>query len=283
MLATLTADNGAAAAANTADVVFEIDAGPVVGSTTPTPSPTATPTPTSTLTGVQLVAAARHAPTSAVAGQRTPEVVGLTLTNDGVAAFTGRVAFTLRYADTSSDAPSVDDGSIVRAVHLRTGRSTTVRLPVRSLPAGLAGSYVVTASAALSGDTTGASATAYVGTVDVAAPVTALSVAPVPPIGHVNTGQTYPVTVTLTNSGNVPAVGRATLMPGLSIDGATLDVTGSRSTVRHINLKPGRSVRLRVRLAVPTDATLGNRYVGVNVAFDDTVTTAVSHGVVDVL
>jgi hypothetical protein len=241
--------------------------------TSPTPTPTPTPARQALPPSPIQVTSVSSPAGNVIDGARGTTKV--TLTNEGVVTYNGGVTVTL-YASTD-DSVSADDATLVTLelpkVKLAAGKSKVVKLAF-TYPANLpGGSYQLIAAAdATNTGTATASAVApsavavTPAVVDLAAGFntdTAISVKP---------GQNDTAVITVTNTGNVAAVGTVDLTLLASLD-SVLDASDAilgSLTGRSINLAPGKSATLRVRFAAPTDATPGDYQLIASVASSTT-------------
>ncbi len=190
--------------------------------------------------------------------------VKLTLTNTSDSRFSGPVKITL-YASTDSSASS-DDATIatitVSKITIRSGHSKTLTLHF-DYPAGVtAGSYYVIAAIDATATNT-ATAQAVSSTVvsitppvvDLAATFTGVSSIKVDP-GHRDSA-----TITITNLGNVTALGSLNLALYASTDSAldTSDTLLNTITNRKVKIRAGKSIKLHIHFTAPLGLS-GGKY-----------------------
>jgi subtilase family serine protease len=231
--------------------------------TSPTPTPTPTPTPAPQVlppSPIQVTSVSSPGGSVIDGAHGTTKV---TLTNTGSDTYSGGVTVTL-YASADGSV-SADDATLVTLelpkLKLAAGKSKVVKLSFTyptSLPGG---SYqlIAVADATNTGTATASgvapSAVAVTPAIlDLAAAFNtdaAISVKP----GHNETA-----VITLTNTGNVAAVGTVDLNLLASLDSVldASDVILGSLTGRAINLAPGKSVTMKVRFAAPVDGTPGD-------------------------
>lgn len=229
-------------------------------------SPTAAPTPTPTPTLSPISAFFSQSPTTAVL-EGSSGSVKLRLTNTGTTQYVGSVTVTL-YASSDATVSSNDTQLLQRTFsNLKlNGQSSKVETLKFTYPQAITpGSYDLLAqtTAAAAIDTTPtvnvtpAKVSIEPATVDLA---TAFSTAG--PIG-VNPGTAENVFVTITNDGNVTATGTLGLNLYSSTD-QTLDVSDQllTSVTNHtINIRAGKSLKLRLHFVPPTGKSGGSYFL----------------------
>jgi hypothetical protein len=187
--------------------------------------------------------------------------IKLSLMNNTSSAFSGPVTITL-YLSTDA-ALSTDDTALppitLPKVNIRAGAAKISNLRFDYPGGAMAGQYYIIAS--ISASTTAAAAEA------VSATAVALSPASVDlatafkndsPI-VVNSTRGNSVTITLTNDGNVTAIGTIALQLYAS-DNTLVDSTAEalgKLLTRTIHLRAGHSITLHLRFAAPTDKVSG--------------------------
>jgi uncharacterized repeat protein (TIGR03803 family) len=248
---------GGSAVGGGGGVLFEL----TLGSTTPTPTPTPTGPLSAALTGALPT-------TSLIAGQKASLTQKLTFTD--TAAITENVSVELFLSSgTTVDASSVAlPPAVPKRINLKAGKSMPISLKVTSIPTGTAnGTYHVVAQATNATGTAIDAASA--GTVTVAPAQIDLSGAFVKATRTVKNGKSLSVTFTLTNAGDVPAVGSLPIQIDLST-ADTDDQDLNLAQIGHpINVKPGKRVTVTVKddvLAVPN----GTYFVFVQLDPDNT-------------
>ena len=123
-------------------------------------------------------------------------------------------------------------GKFTESVALKAGKAKTVTLRLKSLPMSLpAGTYHVLAEVV--DPTSGTALVAAAATVTAAAPVVTLAASAAVHPTAVKSGKTVTVTLTVTNSGNIPAAGNIAVTIASSSDGTAAGVTGTLTTLTH--------------------------------------------------
>ena len=214
-------------------------------------------------------------PTAVVTRTSARGSVAVTLTNGSAATYQGTGTVTL-YAVAGAgagDAPGTPIAHVTRRLSLRAGRPATVSVPVRGLVLP-AGTYAVVARVV---DASGGTSTAATDMplvvsgehVSLSATVTAAPASVMP-------GETIGLTLKLTNGGNMPSTGLATLGVFLSADGSSLTLplaaVAKRLTVR----AGGPAVTVRLRVRVPPTAAAGTLYPLVTVVQPNAMARAVA-------
>jgi hypothetical protein len=222
------------------------------------------------------IVTASTVPAHVVGGSKVHGNATITLTNVTPATITGAVTINL-FA--SPDA-NVADGVMVTAIphkHLKVKSQQTVKLKVsiKALPATLAdGSYILLAQAI---DPNGNASSARMGpSVSVAAPFVQLAASGVSAVkpAAIAAGKKGTVSLVITNNGNVPTTGKAMVNVALSTDGQTpADALVTQSV--NLVVKPGRSKKMSLHLAIPATQAAGMYFPYVSVTQNGSTTMAV--------
>lgn len=220
----------------------------------PTTSPLApsllSPVPTATLVSGQKVKTIRQA---------------VRLTNSGSSTLSGAVSVSLTLSTSASGTSNdVAVGMISRNVKLKMGKSVTLPVLIKSIPANLQGAYYLRAT--VTDPSLKVNAVASAATVNIRPPVIDLTGAFIALATSAKSGKKLPMTFSVTNLGNVPATGPLTVDVSLSdttlIDSTT--VTFDDLTRPHVNIKPGGVLRIHLSAAIPAN-TPANAYVIVQI------------------
>jgi probable HAF family extracellular repeat protein len=214
-------------------------------------------------------------PTTVVSGQRiAPIAQTVTLTNSGATTVSGPVTVNLQL---STDSSGASGGQVVatatlRRVNLRPGQRLRVPMAFRSIPAGLNGDLFVLAQVIDPAAATSLASSPT--TISSQAPVIHLTGAVKVVPATVRAGRKGVVSLTVTNQGNVPAVGPLGIDLFLSATGAIDAASQDLGTVqRQIRIQPGRKSVLQIARTIP--AGLSGSYIVIaqlsdpNSAFND--------------
>jgi hypothetical protein len=157
-------------------------------------------------------------------------------------------------------------------LNLASGKSHALPLTfAKSIPSGVApGTYNVLLTAT---DPTGATQTTTAQQLTVLSPVVDLTGAFAKAPTAAKAGRKVPFAFTITNSSaaNVAAVGSVQIEFESSPDGLLADASPLESITKRVNLKPGKSVRLTVSLALSTTSFVVADVEPGNVAFPNDV------------
>ena len=204
-------------------------------------------------------------PAAVVAGSKLKLSLPLAITDGGGAAEKGTVTVNL-YASTDATLDGGDTlvATIARAVSIKAGRATTVKLALTSLPASLAeGTYHLLAQVV---DAAGFAQTAASGgTVTVAAPFTdpKLTVTRVTGPTTLSAGGKGhgSALLTLADGGNVPLSGSVTVTLYLTADGA-VDAAAPvvRTVVERVDIPAGKAKTVSVPLSTIPATLVAGRY-----------------------
>ena len=211
-------------------------------------------------------------PAAVVAGSKLKLSLPLAITDGGGAAEKGTVTVNL-YASTDATLDGGDTlvATIARAVSIKAGRATTVKLALTSLPASLAeGTYHLLAQVV---DAAGFAQTAASGgTVTVAAPFTdpTLSFARLTGPTTLSAGGRAhgSALLTLADGGNVPLSGSVTVTLYLTADGA-VDAAAPvvRTVVERVDIPAGKAKTVSVPLStIPATLVAGSYQFAASVA-----------------
>ena len=218
-------------------------------------------------------------PSAAAVGARLRGTARVTIANAGPGLLTGTSTVALFASTTGGvDAASVRVGVARRRATLAAGQSATVAVPVGrvALPAG---TYALLAQVTAADGTV---TTATVGPTVAVAPAAVSLSAAVAVTSTAIAGRALPVTLSLTNAGNVSATGRATVTVALSLDGGG-DTVPVATVHPRLSVRPGTAatpVRLAVRL--PADVAGSRYFVRVTVLVAGTSAVAVTADPIDI-
>ena len=174
------------------------------------------------------------------------------ITNNGPGDLVGKTTIALQLSpDPMEGGDAVTVGSVVRSLNLKVGKSVSVGLGFHSLPVSLTGDLYVLAEVT---DHSGVSAFASSsGTISVTAPTIDLEPLAVAPPSNAKPGNREVTRVTITNLGNVPAVGNlgVDLQASSSgtIDSSSIDLG---TTSRHISVGPNKKATISVPAVFPS-------------------------------
>ena len=193
-----------------------------------------------------------------VAGGRiTP--IAQTLTFTATSAFSGTVTVNLQFSLTNSfNSANPTVATITRKLNLKAGRNLKVPVAVRSLPAGLSGTYYLVGQLTDSSDLTATAASSQ--TVGIVPPTIDLSGGFAFFPSSAKAGKKTHVTLGITNYGSVVARGSLPVEIFSSTSGA-LDSTAVLldQIARPVAIQPGKSTKLVV--VIPTPTTAGSYYL----------------------
>lgn len=223
-------------------------------------------------------------PTSIIAGSKTKISQTLTITNPASAPFSGSATTELFLStDSTVDADSIAlPGSTSKSLTLQAGKKFSEKLSLASLPTSIpSGTYHLVAQVtdAIGDTTTGASA----GTVTIAPPQIDLGVAYKKFVATGKLGKPYTETLTISNSGNIAAAGPLSIVIDASPDGNLSDGVQVASLPKTINIKPGKSITVPVKVTASSAGTAfliaqidpANTFADVNLANNLVVSPAV--------
>lgn len=201
-------------------------------------------------------------PAQSVSGARTPAVASILLSNDGNIPSRGLITEQLYLSPDGS----VADGTLVHTtgqlLFLFVGNQVAIRVPLVQIPVGLLGEYYLVG--VITGRTGATTTIASTSTYDIlpgAATISARINFVRPATINPDTSKSAAVSVTLTNTGNIPAGGAAdpfALTLGLTSDDGTQTIpleTFSSAIV----LNPGQSktVKLKFKSSLLASVTAG--------------------------
>ena len=174
-------------------------------------------------------------------------------------------------ADSTFDASDTPLISVNKNITIKPGKSKTIRVNVKALPAGVAaGSYFIVGQ--VTDSSGGISTMATAATLNVIAPTIDFSgvFKKSPSIGHV--GKPLVASITVSNSGNVAAIGMLPIQVN-SFDGTSNLLVGNLS--QKINIKPGKSETFAMKNLIATTAGDYNLFITLdpNNTFGDIDTT----------
>jgi hypothetical protein len=182
-----------------------------------------------------------------IGGQHIRGIARLVITNNGNVPLKGKAPVVLSLVNSTGGSVGSPVASIRRNLSISAGRSVTLVIPIRALPAVPAAGYWLLASVTDPFDSAVNTSVAQShDPIAVAAPVIALSAAfPRVTAATENGG----AVITITNSGNVDDVSKFKAVVGLATDAAGQDIVGSGAgiiLVRPIRVRAGKSARLSV-------------------------------------
>jgi hypothetical protein len=196
-------------------------------------------------------------PSAVVGGSKSKATAVVKISNTGNIASNGLTTAGI-YASPdglASDATLI--ASVTRKLNIKSGGSASVSVPLKLIPATLDGSYTIIAevtdpNSAVTGTPTGTTVDIAPPFVSIHASSAAISAASVTP------GNTTALTITLDNTGNIPATGQATIAIGLSTDGVTqsIDIT---TLLKTITLPVDKPVVVHLKFLIP-DSTAAGMY-----------------------
>lgn len=201
-------------------------------------------------------------PAQSVSGARTPAVAAILLSNDGNIASQGLITEQLYLSPDGS----VANGTLVQTggqlIFLDVGEQIGIRLPLVQIPAGLSGAYyLVAVITGRTGATTTITSAATYSIEPGAAAISAAINSFTPTTVNPSSSQACTVSVTLTNTGNIPAGGAAepfTLMLGLtSADGTQTISLQSFSSAILLNPGHSKTVKLKFRSSLLASVSAG--------------------------
>lgn len=186
-----------------------------------------------------------------VVGQKTKVAQSLVLSNSGTAALseTASVAYYLSVSGSVGSNAIALPGTVNKALKLKPGAKSALRFKLASVPSGIAsGSYYIVAQITAGGTTTDV-ATASTLTVEPAQ--INLTGAFVKASPTVKNGKAAPITISVTNDGNIPAIGALPIQLDLSTTGIgdpspiALPLTDYR-----LKLQPGKTAKVALHAVI---------------------------------
>ena len=217
-----------------------------------------------------LGAAAGHIPASVVSGAKLKSVLPIALTNTSAAVVKGTATVTI-YA--SSNAFSVTGATVLatltKNISLKSQKSLRLKMKVSSLPLSLPdGVYTILVQVT---DPSGMTRLDAIGGM---VKVAAAFVLPVASLGSITPAAVAPgkhaaVTLSIANSGNTLASGAMTISLVLSLQGLS-PVAGQTllSQTKGVKIKPGATLRLKLRFLIPASLPSGQYTPLVSVTLD---------------
>jgi hypothetical protein len=203
--------------------------------------------------------------TTFVAGQKIKPIQEIVkLTNTSNSTISGKVSVTLTLSPTAggaAGAPVV--ASYSKSLVLKSGKNDTIHLQIKSIPAGLDGSYYVRAAIVDPSSDTNAVASATA--IHVAPASIDLTGAFVSPPTSAAIGKDTVLTFSVTNLGTTAAVGPLTIDIDTS-DAAHIDsstATFDVVTIKKIDLKPGGDTKIHIKKAIAAGLPSPFYFVGV--------------------
>ena len=216
-------------------------------------------------------------PATLVSGAKVKKSVPITVTNTTSATIRETVTIAL-YASTSAGSVTgaTPIGTLTKKLVIKPQKSTKLKISVATIPASLpAGSYYVIAQLT---DAQNATSLASVpGVVTVAAPFIApvLAVGPVLP-AIITAGKHGSLLVTVTNNGNIDAVGSLSTQINPSLDGVSpLPGQTLGTQVLKVKIKHGGFARFRLKVNVPLGLATGSYIPLVTITLDGVNASAI--------
>lgn len=202
---------------------------------------------------------------SYISGQQSPGLsIPVNLANNGTGTARGVediVLFASTDTTVSPDDAQLTPTPVKRAIAIGAGRNTTLKIPIKSLPANLNGSYFVIA------DVTGKFSSSAVSanqvsitpaTVDLSAAITR-----VPRTARLN--GFVPVTLAVTNNGNINAKAKIEIDFAASPNADGSSGTSLGATQRAVLIRPGKTTTMHFSVKIPIGSPSGNQFITANV------------------
>ena len=203
-------------------------------------------------------------PGSEIAGVVVNDRIGVNISDNDVVKAHGKATIAL-FASVdqtlSSDDAQLQDASVV-PVNIAPGRNHTFKIRVKSFPQNLNGTYYILAEVTGTGVNPAIASSTSTIAIEQAEIDLANTAVSAPLNGHA--GHHIPVTVHLTNDGNIPAKGPLAVAFSLSATQDGASPVSLATLTRHINLKPGVSTVLHFSVPLALGIPTGNEYVVVN-------------------
>ncbi len=198
-------------------------------------------------------------PTAVVAGSKTPMVARVSITNNGNSNYVGSTKVEILTSPDGTAADGTVFQTSLKTLSIRAGKIASVTVPLRNYPMVAEGNYFIVARVT---DSLGDVATAdSATTVNIAAARTDLMTRIIAIPATATAGKPFNVTLNLTNAGNNVVTG----VLQIAFSGSTAsDGTGPvafPTVSTKINLKPGQSKPLHLKVTMPTTVTPGNLYL----------------------
>jgi hypothetical protein len=195
-------------------------------------------------------------PSSVVAGQKVKVNPIITFTAVG-AAFKGTVNESLYLSAVGApfDTTAIAlPQSLTKTLNLKSGAHSTLHVRLASLPASIPhGTYELLVNVTEPGDVTAFAAAGQTITIGAPQVVLAGGVLKIP--ATAKAGKPLPVTISVSDNGNVPATGSLPLLVYASPDGVLADAQQLSSQNHKISIKPGKTVHITLgKLLAPTTA-----------------------------
>jgi hypothetical protein len=195
-------------------------------------------------------------PATVIAGQKIKASPTITFTAIGT-SFKGSISEALYLSPASGvfDPTAIAlPQSLTRSVNLKSGAHQTIHVKLASIPASIPnGTYKLVVNITEPGGVTAFAAASQ--TITVAPPeiVLAGSVAKIP--ATAKAGKPLPVTISVSDTGNIAAVGSLPMIVYASPDGMLADAQQLSSQSHRISIKPGKTLRFALaKLVAPTTA-----------------------------
>ena len=208
-------------------------------------------------------------PAAVVAGQKAKAAVSVLVTNAGTGLLNGPVTVRLLASqDATAAAGDAEIATVTKKLKLRPGQSKAIKVKVGSFPTVADGDYFVVADVAggagvTEGNTSNNQA-ATTSKVTIAAPFVDLTGATNTPLKAARAGRKSTLVLDVTNAGNTPATGAATVRLTLAPQAGggspvTVDVPAK------LKIKPGATAKLKLKFVVPADLAAGTYNVSADI------------------
>jgi uncharacterized repeat protein (TIGR03803 family) len=200
-------------------------------------------------------------PTTIVSGSKVRAQANLSIRNSGNIAVNGPVTIELDAVPAGSSIGSVPITSVTRRLVIPPGHSTTVIVPLTSIPSGLSGMYNIAAQ--VTDPMGGTSRFSSTSTYTISPPVVTLNATIdsfEPTTFSATSEMRGSVSVTISNNGNIP-VGGNSVTDGFEINLGLVSQDGSQmvlmeSFARAMLLNPGQSRALKLSFSTTTPMPL---------------------------
>ena len=200
-------------------------------------------------------------PSAVIAGVKANDKISVNVANNDVNRAKGRISITL-FASLDNTL-SVDDAQIqpatIAGIAIAPGHNHSYKINVKTFPQNLSGNYFILANVAGTGVNTQVGASITQANVLPAFRDLAGTVLSAPGNGRV--GHKIPVTVQVTNSGNIPAKGSLGVEFGLSLSNAGTSPVALGTLSKPISIKPGQSKVIHFSVPLAVGLPTGNQYI----------------------
>ena len=205
-----------------------------------------------------------------VGGSKTSAVAVIKIANSGNVPSTGTTVVGIYASPDGTNSNTTLINSISKKFAIRADGFITVTVPLKQLPASLNGTFKLLAMVTdpKSVVTTAPSATAVTFAPPfVAFNTSSISVTP----STVAIGKTVSMSVTVQNTGNIPATGPATIVLGVSSDGLS-QLSQLTTITRPVSIAPGKTTILHLKFSVFVSVAAGSYYPFVTYTQDNVTT-----------